>query len=69
MSKTQRQSMDKDIAYMSQVPYASAVDSIMYAMTSTRPDVPFALSMVSRYHGNPERADWRTMKNILKYFE
>ncbi|KAJ9547304.1 hypothetical protein OSB04_019847, partial [Centaurea solstitialis] len=34
---------------MSRVPYASAIGSIMYAMTCTRPDVSYALSMVSRY--------------------
>ncbi|GKA91205.1 hypothetical protein Tco_0813075 [Tanacetum coccineum] len=33
--------------------YASAVGSIMYAMTYTRPDVSFALSMVSRHQQSP----------------
>ena len=36
-------------------------------MTCTRPDVAFALSMVSRYQGNPGRAHWTAVKNILKY--
>ncbi|CAH1446111.1 unnamed protein product [Lactuca virosa] len=52
---------------MSRVPYASAVGSIMYAMTCTRPDVAFALSMVNRYQGNPGKAHWTAVKNILKY--
>ncbi|KAK9053743.1 hypothetical protein SSX86_024817 [Deinandra increscens subsp. villosa] len=52
---------------MSRVPYASAIGSIMYAMTCTRPDVSFALSMVSRYQGNPGKAHWVAVKNILKY--
>ncbi|KAJ9542883.1 hypothetical protein OSB04_029389 [Centaurea solstitialis] len=33
---------------MSWIPYASTIRSIMYDMTCTRPDVPFALSMASR---------------------
>nr|GEW55794.1 hypothetical protein [Tanacetum cinerariifolium] len=37
---------------MSRVLYTSAVRSIMYAMTCTRPDVSFALSMVSRHQQN-----------------
>ncbi|GJR10689.1 retrotransposon protein, putative, ty1-copia subclass [Tanacetum coccineum] len=45
---------DKELNRMSRVPYASAVGLIMYAMTCTRPDVSFALSMVSRHHQNPE---------------
>ena len=52
---------------MSQVPYAFAVCSITYVMTCNRTDVAFALSMVSRYQGNPGRAHWIAVKNILKY--
>ena len=52
---------------MSRLPYASAVGLIMYAMTCTLPDVAFALSMVSRYQGNPGKAHWTLVKNILKY--
>ncbi|KAI3524132.1 hypothetical protein L1887_02784 [Cichorium endivia] len=67
LSKTQSPSTDEEIADMSRVPYALAVGSIMHAMTCTRPDVAFALSMVSRYQGNPGRAHWTAVKNILKY--
>ena len=49
------------------VPYASAVGSIMYAMTCTHPDVALALSMVNKYQGNPGKAHWTSIKNILKY--
>nr|GEU37199.1 hypothetical protein [Tanacetum cinerariifolium] len=38
---------------MSRVPYASSIGSIMYVMTCTRPDVSFALSMVSLHQQNP----------------
>ena len=37
---------------MSQIPYASAIRSIMYAMICTRPDLSYALSMTSRYQAN-----------------
>ena len=67
LSKTQSLSTEAEIAEMIQVPYAFAVGSIMYAMTCTRPDVAFALSTVSRYQGNPGRAHWIAVKNILKY--
>ncbi|GJT71733.1 putative RNA-directed DNA polymerase [Tanacetum coccineum] len=43
---------------MSRVPYASAIGSIMYAMTCTRPDVSFTLSMVSRHQQNPGEGSW-----------
>ncbi|GJZ04567.1 retrotransposon protein, putative, ty1-copia subclass [Tanacetum coccineum] len=41
--------------------------SIMYTMTCTRPDVSFALSMVSRHQQNPGDGHWTAVKNILKY--
>jgi hypothetical protein len=43
--------MEKNV--MSDIPYASAIGSIMYAMLSTRPDVALALSLMSRYQTNP----------------
>ncbi|GJW91612.1 retrotransposon protein, putative, ty1-copia subclass [Tanacetum coccineum] len=52
---------------MSRVPYASAIGSIMYAMMCTRPDVSFALSMVSQHQQNPGEGHWTAVKNILKY--
>ena len=35
--------------YMTHVPYANAVGSLMYAMVCTRPDLSQTVSMVSRY--------------------
>ena len=52
---------------MSRIPYASAIGSIMYAMTCTRPDVAYALSMTCRYQSNPGFKHWTAVKNILKY--
>ncbi|GJR55631.1 retrotransposon protein, putative, ty1-copia subclass, partial [Tanacetum coccineum] len=43
------------------------IRSIMYAMTCTRPDVSFALIMVSRHQQNPGEGYWIDVKNILKY--
>jgi len=35
------------------IPYASAVGSIMYVMLYTRPDVAYALGIVSRFQEDP----------------
>ncbi|KAL4341892.1 hypothetical protein GQ457_08G032850 [Hibiscus cannabinus] len=58
----------KERERMSQIPYASAIGSIMYAMICTRPDLSYALSMISRYQANPGEGHWTAVKNILKYF-
>ena len=52
---------------MRQVPYASAVGSLMYAMLSTRPDICYVVGMVSRYQSNPGPKHWQAVKHILKY--
>jgi hypothetical protein len=40
-------SNDEEKDYMSCVPYANAVESLMYAMVSTRPDISHAVGVVS----------------------
>ncbi|VFQ69372.1 unnamed protein product [Cuscuta campestris] len=67
-SKTQGASTPEEVERMRNVPYASAIGSIMYAMVCTRPDVAFALSVTSRYQSNPGESHWTAVKNILKYF-
>jgi hypothetical protein len=38
---------------MERIPYASAVGSLMYAQTCTRPDISFVVGMLGRYQVNP----------------
>ncbi|GJW93314.1 retrotransposon protein, putative, ty1-copia subclass [Tanacetum coccineum] len=56
LNKTQGASTPKEVNRMQNVPYASAVGSIMYAVRCTRPDVAFANTkdMFLVYSGNPE---------------
>jgi hypothetical protein len=48
LSKTQCPLTPDERERMSKVTYASVIGSIMYAMISTRPDVSYALSAMSR---------------------
>jgi hypothetical protein len=54
---------------MEKVPYSSAVGSLMYAMMCTRPDISFAVGMVSRYQANPGQSHWKAVKRILRYLK
>jgi len=69
LSKTQCPVTDEEIENMKDVPYASAVGSIMYAMLCTCPDVALAISMVGRFQSNPGKEHWMTVKGILKYLK
>ncbi|KAK8662903.1 hypothetical protein V6N13_024789 [Hibiscus sabdariffa] len=67
LSKEMCPSTSQERERMSQVSYASAIGSIMYAMICTRLDLSYALSMTSRYQANPGESHWVAVKNILKY--
>ena len=53
--------------YMSKVPYACAVGSLMYAMVCTRPDIAHAVSVVSRFMSKPSKEHWKAVQWILRY--
>ncbi|GJT50725.1 putative RNA-directed DNA polymerase [Tanacetum coccineum] len=53
LNKTQGASTPEEVKRMQNVPYASAVGSIMYAVRCTRPDVAFAQNITSRFQQNP----------------
>ena len=55
LSALQCASTDEDSEYMSRVPYSSVVGSLMYAMVCSRPDLSYAMSLVSRYMANPSK--------------
>ena len=58
-----------EVSRMENVPYMSAVGSLMYAMVGTRPDIAFAVGAVSRYASNPGELHWRAVKRILRYLK
>jgi hypothetical protein len=47
--------------------YQSAVGSLMYAMLGTRPDLAFAVSVISRFSSNPTNAHWSAVKRVFRY--
>ncbi|KAH9291902.1 hypothetical protein KI387_042909 [Taxus chinensis] len=53
LSSEQCPKTEEEIEDMSQVPYASAVGSLMYAMVCTRLDIAHAVGVVRRFMSNP----------------
>ncbi|GJX78079.1 retrotransposon protein, putative, ty1-copia subclass [Tanacetum coccineum] len=49
LNKSQGAQTPKEVNHMKNVPYASAVGSIMYVVRCTRPDVTFAQNMTSQF--------------------
>lgn len=52
---------------MKKIPYQEAVGSLLFAAQVTRPDIQFAVNMVSRYNSNPGQAHWMAVKRIMRY--
>ena len=67
LSKEQCPKTPQEEEDMRRVPYASAVGSLMYAMLCTRPDICYAVGIVSRFQSNPGLDHWIAVKHILKY--
>ena len=67
LSKNQCPKSRSDIIKMENVPYSNAIGSIMYAMISTRPDLSFAISLLSRYMSNPGYEHWAALKHVIAY--
>jgi Reverse transcriptase (RNA-dependent DNA polymerase) len=54
LSKLNCPKTEEEHKRMKNIPYASAVGSLMYAMVCTRPNISHAVGVVSRYMSNPD---------------
>ncbi|KAJ7962614.1 Retrovirus-related Pol polyprotein from transposon TNT 1-94 [Quillaja saponaria] len=55
--------------FMKNVPYASAVGSLLYAQVCTRPDIAFAVGVLGRYQSNPGPEHWVAAKKVMRYLQ
>ena len=67
LSKEQCPKTPQEEEDMRRIPYASAIGTLMYVMLCTRPDICYAVGIVSRYQSNPGIGHWIVVKHILKY--
>ena len=53
---------EEEKEYMSKIPYKNIVGSIIYVMMCTRPDLSYAVNVVSRFMSNPGKEHWYALK-------
>lgn len=53
LSKAQSPKIELERLKMESIPYANAIGSVMYSMISTRPDLSYSISLLSRFMSNP----------------
>ena len=67
LSKNDCPKTPADRAKMAKVPYASAIGSLMYAMVCTRPDLAYAVGLLSWFQSDPGQSHWNAVKRVLRY--
>nr|GEX25271.1 zinc finger, CCHC-type [Tanacetum cinerariifolium] len=55
--------------HVDQLEYSKAIRCLMYAMTSTRHDIAYAISRLRRFTSNPSRQHWQAITRVFKYLK
>lgn len=53
----------------SQLEYQSAVGSLLYLSSATRPDITFAVTNVAKFSQKPTKEHWSAVKRIFRYLK
>jgi len=69
LSTEQSPSTVTELTAMQNVPYQRGIGSLMYAATSTRPDIAFAMATLSQFMRNPGTTHWEACKCIMRYLK
>ena len=58
LDSTRQPTSEFEVEQMANIPYRSAIGSLMYLSTCTRPDISAAVSELSKFSQNPEATHW-----------
>ncbi|KAL0824549.1 hypothetical protein Bca101_048226 [Brassica carinata] len=64
-----RPKMDDEDVLGPEMPYLSAIGALMYLATHTRPDIAFAVNLLSRFSSCPTQRHWNGIKHVLRYLQ
>ena len=59
--------MNEDSESTDREQFQSAVGSLLYLSTMTRPDITYAVSNVAKFCANPAKEHWTAVKRIMRY--
>nr|GFA70227.1 zinc finger, CCHC-type [Tanacetum cinerariifolium] len=54
---------------VTQLEYSRAIECLMYAMTSTRPNITYAIEKLSRFTSNPSNHHWEAIIKVFMYLK
>jgi hypothetical protein len=69
LSMDQLPSTSEETDEMGDIPYQRGIGSLMYATTSTHPDITFSIAILSQFMWNPGRIHWEAVKDVICYLK
>ena len=69
MDHTIRLTVTEDDAFEHPTLYWEAIGALLYASLGTRPNITFAVQMLSQFSSKPSNEHWRGVKRILHYLQ
>ena len=60
-------SMNNDDEIFDQKDYASIIGSMCYATDCTRPDITYAIGVLSRFTSKPSKDHWLAIEQVMRY--
>ena len=67
LSKDDSPKTPDEIEAMRNVPYMSAVGSLLFLALVSRPDIAYAASVLCRFNSCPGMAHWKAVKHVFRY--
>lgn len=67
LSKTQCPNSDEETTVMSKLPYRSILGCLAFIANRTRPDICYAVNILSQFQSNPGLIHWNTLLKLLGY--
>jgi hypothetical protein len=69
LSTDQSPSTSDETNEMGDIPYQRGIGSLMYAATSTCPDIAFPVTILSQFMWNPGQIHWEVVKDVICYLK
>ena len=66
-SSQQSLAMPNQLARMKGVPYSEAIGSVLWPAVVSRPDIVFAVGILSQFIQNLGQAHWEALKRVISY--
>ena len=69
LSKEDCPKTPEEIEAMRNIPYMSAVGSLLFLALLTRPDIAYVAGVLARFNSNPGMAHWKAIKHVFRYLK